>query len=222
MLHCEHCKVDLPGNPGRCPLCQNAPVGTPDNAESRFPDLPSPKQTMDRIIFIWAAFASVCAAAICITINLISHVGGWWSLFVVIGIASLWIDFYLMLKNRKNLPKNILWQVAAVSIIAFLWDFFTGYRGWSLDYVLPILCTCAMVAMTVIAKIRRLDIQDYILYLVIDCILGVVSLVLILTGVTRVIIPSAISFGSSLIFLAFLFIFEGKALMAEIQRRLHL
>lgn len=221
MLRCEHCQVDLPGEQNRCPLCQNKPAGIPDSTDSRFPHLPQSQRTTVGRILAWGAFGSACVVAISTTINLIMPAGGWWSLFVVAGIASLWIDFAIVLKKRKNLPKNILWQVAVVSLIGFIWDRSTGFNGWSLDYVLPILCSCAMIAMSVIAKVRRLDTQDYILYLVIDCVLGIVSFVLILTGMVHVVIPSAISFGVSIIFLAFLLFFEGKALWAEIQRRLH-
>lgn len=222
MLRCEHCQVDLPGKQNRCPLCQNKPSGTEDSSGSRFPSLPESRLTVSRILMVWSAFITFCAASICISINLILPDGGWWSLFVLAGIASLWIDFALILLKRKNLPKNILWQVAVVSLIAFLWDIFTGFRGWSLNYVFPILCSCGLVAMTVVAKARRLDIQDYIMYLVIDCVLGIVSFVLILTDAVRIVIPSAISFGLSIIFLGFLLFFEGKALWAEFQRRLHL
>lgn len=222
MLCCEHCQVSLPGEQNRCPLCQNKPVGTPDSSGNRFPNLAQSRPTVSRLLLAWIAFGSVCAAAICMTVNMIMPAGGWWSLFVIAGIASLWIDLAIVFKKRKNLPKNILWQVAAVSLIAFLWDLLTGLKGWSLDYVLPILCSCAMIAMTVVAKARKLDIQDYILYLVIDCILGIVCFILILTGTVHVVIPSAVSFSASVVFLAFLLFFEGKALWAEIQRRLHL
>ncbi|HML47132.1 MAG TPA: hypothetical protein PKE04_10340, partial [Clostridia bacterium] len=62
MLRCERCRVDLPGDPSRCPLCQNKPVGTPDNSGSRFPNLPVPGRVIVRIL-AWVAFGSVCAAA---------------------------------------------------------------------------------------------------------------------------------------------------------------
>jgi len=222
MLRCDHCGIDLPGNPGRCPLCQDKPSGTPDNTGNRFPVLSSCQEAFSRMLLTLIAFGSVCAAAVCVTVNLILPAGGWWSLFVVTGIGTLWIDLAVLIRKRENLPKNILWQVAVVSFLAYLWDRFTGFFGWSLDYVLPILCTCAMIAMTLIARIRKLHIQNYILYLVMDCLLGIISFVLILTGTVRVVAPSAICFGASVIFLAALLFFEGKALWAEIQRRLHL
>jgi hypothetical protein len=222
MLRCEHCKVSLPGTQSRCPLCQNKPVGNPDGSRDRFPNLPEAPKTVGRALLAWLAFASVCAAAICISINMTDPADGWWSMFVLAGIASLWIDFAVVLKKQKNLPKSIIWQVLVVSLIAFLWDIFTKYKGWSMEYVLPILSASAMLALTVVAKARRLDIHDYILYLMISCVFGIVSFVFILTGVVRVVIPSAINFCTAIVFLAFLLFFEGKALWAEVQRRLHL
>lgn len=222
MLKCEHCNVTLQGNPKQCPLCLNKPVGMPDQEGERYPLLHEVPPGISRTLRRWVAFGSICAAIICVTINLSQPEGGWWSLFVLAGIASLWIDFLIVAKKRRNLPKSILWQVTIVSSMAILWDVFTGFYKWSLNYVLPILCTCAMVAMVLVAKIRRLHIQDYILYLVMDCILGLISFVLIVTGAVSVVIPSAISFGSALIFFAFLIFFEGRALWAEFQRRMHL
>ncbi len=105
--------------------------------------------------------------------------------------------------------------------MAYLWDLFTGFHGWSLNYVLPILCTCAMVAMSVIAKIRKLDIESYLLYLIMDCVFGILSFTLLVIGKTSVVIPSAICFASTIIFLAALLFFEGKTLFAELQRRFH-
>ena len=221
MLHCDHCGVDLPGAPGHCPLCQNTPSGTPDSSGQVFPNLPA-SRPISRVLLAWSVFCSISAAVICVAINLVLPAGGWWSLFVMAGIVSLWVDFAIVLKKRTNIPKGILWQVAVVSIIAYFWDLFTGFHGWSVDYVLPILCTCAMVAMTLVAKIRRLHIQDYVLYLVLDCILGFISFVLILVGTVHAVVPSALCFASSVIFLAFLLSFEGKALLAEFQRRFHM
>lgn len=222
MLRCEHCGVGLPGAPRACPLCQGALTGEPDETGRAFPDLPEGGSVIRRKLLSWIAFGTACMAAVCIAINLILPAGGGWSLFVAAGIASLWIDFGIMLKKWRNLPKSILWQVAVVSLIAYVWDRFTGFHGWSVDYVLPILCICAMIAMTVVSKIRKLHAQDYVLYLGLDCMLGLVSFVLILTGAVRVVTPSALCFASSLIFLAFLLFFEGKSVLDEIKRRTHL
>ena len=221
MLYCKNCKVHLSGKYVRCPLCKGDLAGETDQADTIFPPDP-PRVETNHALLTWLALDSVAAAAVCIAVNLIFPSGGWWFMFVVFGIVSFWISLALVLKKRTNIPKTVLWQVGLLSVLAFIWDRFTGSRGWSLNYVLPILCTSAMVAMSVIARVKKLNIQNYILYLVIDCVFGILSFTLLAVGIVTEVIPSAICFASTIIFLAALLIFQGKALLAEIQRRFHL
>ena len=219
MLYCKNCKIHLSGKYVRCPLCKGRLTGEADGAGNLFPVLSA---RIDHAMLMGLAFGSAVAAAVCIAVNLIFPSRGWWSLFVVFGIVSFWISLALVLKKNKNIPKTVLWQVGTLSLLAYLWDYFTGFRGWSLNFVLPILCTSAMVAMAVIAKIEKLDIQNYIFYLVIDCVFGILSFTLLVIGRTTEVIPSAVCFASTIIFLASLLIFQGKALLNEAQRRFHL
>lgn len=221
MLYCKSCKIRLPGKYCRCPLCKGELTGTSEGNGNVFSVIPQRRET-GRTLLIWLAFGSVAAAAISTAVNLVLPSGGWWFLFVLGGIGSIWTSLALVLKKRKNIPKTILWQVGLLSVLAFIWDLLTGFRGWSLNYVLPILCTGSMVAMAVIAKVRKLNIQNYILYLIIDCVFGLLSFTLLAMGKIQIIIPSAICFASTVIFLAALLFFEGKVLLAEIQRRFHL
>lgn len=221
MLYCKNCGIRLPGSYGRCPLCKGELTGQAEKAGNVFPVISPPKEA-GRTLLIWLSFGSVAAAAVSTAVNLILPSGGWWFLFVLGGVGSIWLSLALVLKKRKNIPKTILWQVGLLSVLAFVWDLLTGFRGWSLNYVFPSLCTGSMIAMAVIAKVRKLNIQNYILYLVIDCVFGLLSFTLLVMGKIRIIIPSAICFASTIIFLAALLFFEGKALLAEIQRRFHL
>jgi hypothetical protein len=221
MMYCKNCGIHFRGKYGRCPLCKGELTGTPEKDGNVFPVIP-PRRKTGRPLLIWLAFGSVAAAAVSTAVNLILPSGGWWFLFVLGGVGSLWLSLALVLKKKRNIPKTILWQVGLLSVLAFVWDLFTGFRGWSLDYVFPILCTGSMTAMAVIAKVRKLDIQNYILYLIIDCVFGLLSFALLVTGRIRTVVPSAVCFASTIIFLAALLFFEGKALLAEIQRRFHL
>lgn len=218
---CEKCKVTVTGAPERCPLCQGDLTGNPEAERALFPVIPPPVHP-HRTLIRFIALGTVALAAACVSINLSFPFGGWWSFFVVAGAASFWLNFAIVIRKLGNIPKTILWQVSLVSALALAWDWATGFRGWSIDYVLPIICSCAMVSMAVIARIMRLRIEDYIIYLVLDGILGVVPLTLILLGVLRVVLPSAVCVAVSIVSLAALLLFEGPALRHEIFRRLHL
>lgn len=221
MLYCKTCKVHISGTYTRCPLCKGDLTGEADDTENKFPpDVAS--QKAHHVLIAWFALGSVIAVAVCIAINLILPARGWWFMFVVCGVVSCWISLALVLKKRTNIPKTVIWQVFVISLLAYVWDRFTGFRGWSLNFVLPILSTSAMVAMFIIARVKKLNIQNYIFYLIIDCVFGILSFTLLAAGKITQVIPSAICIASTIIFLAAILIFQGKALLAEIQRRFHL
>lgn len=221
MLYCKKCNLHITGTPKYCPLCQGELTGSRKEAENLFPFVP-PIIFIHRTMLQWILFATVVVAVICIFLNISFPFSGSWSIFVVMGFVSLWVTVAMIIKKRNNIPKNILWQVGIVSALAIFWDHFTGYSGWAINFVVPILCTCAMIAMALIAKIRKLEIEDYIVYLLLDCLFGIIPLICLLRGSLYFVYPSTICVAASLISLSALFLFEGKAFRAEIIRRMHL
>lgn len=222
-MKCEKCKATVSGTAKRCPLCQSDLLPSPDGQapEAVFPVIPL-QLKRNRLFLSIIAFITAAAAGICVLINLSVPSQRAWSLFVVGGIISFWLSFSVVIRKMGNIIKTIIWQVVLISGIAVVWDVSTGFYKWSIDFVVPLLCTCAMVAMAVIAKIQKLQVNDYMIYLFIDSILGGVSMILLLCGVLNIVVPSIICIASSIISLSALFAFEGKTLISEIHRRLHL
>lgn len=58
-----------------------------------------------------------------------------------------------------------MWQLLLVTVLAVLWDHFTGWRGWSVDFVLPFGALAVQCSMVVIAKVNRLEREEYLFYL---------------------------------------------------------
>lgn len=220
MLYCRKCNIKAPGSPKKCPLCQGDLTGNPGAAENIFPVIP-PRVYRSRKFITITAFCTVVAATAVIAVNICVPSGGWWSLFVLAGLGSLWLSF-LSINMGKNIPKNIFKQVIIFSLLALAWDFFTGFNRWSLNFVIPILFSSAMVALAVHAKIMKLGVEDYTLYMLIISVMGVSSLLLILFGVVSIVYPAAVCFALAVISLASILLFEGKALWQELKRRTHL
>lgn len=221
MKYCEKCKVNITGKRTICPLCHQALTGDDNGQKEVFPYIPSIFK-QHSLMFRWALFFSVISAVICVTINLAIPKGGMWSLFVVGGIICLWISLTITICKRKNLIKTILYQVVTLSILSILWDHLTSWRGWSLDFVVPIICVSAMIAMGIITKVMKLEIQDYIIYLVIDSLFGIIPIIFLLLNMINIIIPTLICIGLSIISLSALLIFEGQNMKLELKKRLHL
>jgi hypothetical protein len=222
MLYCHKCKVRVLGSSRRCPLCQGTLSGEADPLEDAFPVIFPPQASFKRLITL-IAFATIAVAVLSVAINISFFSGGvLWFLFVFAGLGCLWLSFLLINRRWQAIPKNIFLQLIVISIMVLLWDFFTGFYKWSLNFVIPILFSSSMVALAVFAKIRKLRVEDYVLFLVIISVISIFSLLLILFNVVTVVYPAVICFTLSIISLAFLLLFEGKSLGEELQRRMHL
>ena len=217
MLYCKQCQVQLTGSPGRCPLCQGPLTGEPE--EDMYPQATGRPYGM---ALRWAALLTVAAGAVCGVVNLSVPESGWWCLFVMAGLATTWLLLWAALRKRSSPAKVILWQVGLVSALALLWDLCTGFYGWSVNFVLPIFIPCMQLGMVVTARALRLREEEYLFYLVLCIAAGLLPLISLLCGLLRVVYPSAICGGISVIGLAALVLFKGSQLKEELVRRTHL
>ncbi|MHC6201698.1 DUF6320 domain-containing protein [Breznakiellaceae bacterium SP9] len=224
-MQCQKCNVKVSGS-SHCPLCQCPLNGAGDETgtnEPIFPVIPfqlrSGKKSLIRLI----AFATIAVATLSVAVNIsFQQDGGLWSLFVIAGLASLWSSFLVINDRWWNIPKIIFFQLLLIAVLVLLWDIFTGFYKWSLNFVLPILFSCSMVALAVFAKVRNLKVQDYSVFLGIISLISIFSLLLIVFRIVSIVYPALLCFSLSIISLASLIIFQGKSLLEELQRRLHL
>lgn len=218
MKKCEKCSVKIADTHQICPLCQDDLIGE-DSHQIVYPIINIKKDFLSSFLrFI--AFTSIASIFICLAINL--SVGGTWWLYVAAGVASGWMVTGITLKTRHNVPKCIMWTTGLLTILAIIWDFSTKYKGWSIDYILPIACCCAMFAIAIVGRIKKQRIEENIAYMIIDILFGITSMLLLLIGVVNVAYPSAICVAVSAISLTGLLVFEGKSVLAEIVRRTHM
>ncbi|MDR1117104.1 MAG: DUF6320 domain-containing protein [Oscillospiraceae bacterium] len=219
MRYCDKCKVEVRGAARRCPLCQHTLSGK--TGSPVYPVIVSIYKAHE-LMFKVMIFASAFIAVISLAINLMVRDAGFWSLFVLLGLSCFWLIFGLGMRKRRNLPKNIVYQVFVVSIISIVWDFITGWRGWSVDFIIPITCVLAMLAMLLVAWIQKIAASEYITCLVADAIFGLLPLVLYLLDLTNVVIPSILCCAISLISLIAIILFQWKTIKLELMKRFHL
>ena len=219
MKRCDHCHIDIAGNRSHCPLCQSHLTGTASS--ETFPVIPTIYRQF-HFLFKILLFISIAGAVIAVAVNLILEETGMWSHFVVFGVACVWISMFFAIRKRKNIPKGMLYQVILLSLLAVFWDKLTGWRGWSLDFVLPILCISAMAVMAVLSRVLNWRIDSIIIYFWIDALFGIIPLIFVLTGVVNIRIPSMLCVVVSLLSIAAIAIFKGNSILEELKRRLYL
>ncbi len=221
MKYCSHCKVYIRGDKEKCTLCENIlDEKVIAKSEDVFPDIPPFYQSHLALKIL--IFISISAVVISFAINMMFPSNVNWPIFLVFGVLSTWIGLIIVVQKRYHIAKKIVWQVVIVSILSIFWDFETGWRGWSIDYVIPIASVSAMVIMYVTAKIMKLSIRDYITYIFIDGLFGIIPVLFIVFDFVDVRYPSIISIGFSIISLSAIFIFQGKEIRTEINKRMHI
>lgn len=220
MQYCEHCKVHIRGNRKYCPLCRNTLSGAGSEEEEIFPQVPVTYQynLMIRVML----FISIGIVVVSLAVNAMFPVKVNWPMFILAGILCIWISLAMVIRKRYNIPKSIIWQVAVISVLAVVWDWRTGWRGWSLDYVIPIVCVVAMIVMYITAKIMRLGVRDFIFYILLDSIFGIIPALFFLLNLLHIKYPSVISISISVLSLVAVILFEGENIREELKKRMHL
>lgn len=115
-----------------------------------------------------------------------------------------------------------MWQVAVVSLLSVFWDWQTGWHGWALDYLIPIVYVTAEFVMYITAKIMKLGIREYLTYAFLDGLFGILPLLFILLGWVKTLYPSIVCAAFSFIFLAAIFIFQGDQIKKELNKKMHI
>ena len=193
-------------------------------AEKVEPEFPMPQMPSEQEMKVYKVYSFLClvlAAAMVVTdLNFHPHIR--WTWFTAGGVATMWIASSIGFFKRYNLLKNVMWQLLIGTVIAILWDVFTGWRGWSVDFVFPVGVLAVLISVPVIAKISRLAREEYLFYLIQACLAGLVSIILICTGLVTFRYPSVICAGISFLTLAGLFIFRQKEMLREFHKKLRM
>lgn len=187
--------------------------------EDQFPE--QKEERGGRKYFQWFTFTCIAAAVIAFMINIIFTPDYNWFPLVIGVTLSMWVALSIGFFKRHNLLKNGIWQIVVFSIGCILWDKFTGWRGWSVDYAVPSICLTIMVSFWIITKVQRLKVEEYLIYYTLAGILGMIPLLLLLLGIVQVRYMSVLCGGVSFLLIVGLLIFKGKDLAAELHKKLH-
>jgi hypothetical protein len=221
MKHCKKCNMNVRGTSDYCPLCQSSLSGSADGSRDPFPFITT-LYKRHNLFFRLLIFGSIAASAILLLINCLIPTRIFWSLFAVGGILCFWLYLAVAVRKRHNIPKSILYQTVLIVVLAVLWDYLTGWRNWSLDYVIPFLFIGTSIALSVTAKVMRMKLDDYFFYLFIHILFGIIPLIFLLTHRVNVLYPSLACVTFSVISLAGLAVFKGEKIVEEFKNRFQL
>lgn len=170
---------------------------------------------MQTFTFLCLAIAVICGMLNYLMLETLN-----WFWFAAAGCVCAWLIVYVAYMKRRSILKNEMWQLLIITFLCVLWDHFTGWRGWSIDFVFPFGALAVLTSIPVIAKINHLEREEYLYYLIQAAIIGCVPAILTAAGMITYTWPSVLSTGISFLTLAGLFIFRTKDILREIRKKL--
>ena len=188
------------------------------------PDYPEEVMTEAKGLKIFKVFTFLCVLALVLALGIDFSIDRHFRLSLFVGgvTASMWVALAMGFLKRHNLLKNAMWQLIIVTAGCVIWDRMTGWRGWSVDFVLPGVSALVMFTMMLVSRVYYKQPKDYVVYFVMASLYGlIVPLVCIAVGITKVTFPSVISMGMAVLMLVGLILFRGKELRLEMEKNLH-
>lgn len=221
MLYCEKCNLTIRTNHKYCPLCQSPLVGEIEEDNKLFPELEEKTHASKLMLRI---FNFLCVATIIISLmmNWLITPEKRWSIWIGAGVLCVWIFLTVGLYKRKNLMKNAMWQLFLITIGTVIWDAAIGWSGWSVNYVIPIAGLVTMIILIVVAMVYHLASPEYMIYFLMNCLYGIIPLILLLTGCITVKLPALLYICCCALLFSALIIFQGRAVYSELQKKFHL
>lgn len=226
MNTCPHCHIQIGGDSKYCPLCQNRLPGTPE-----MPYWPATAPRIHRVSLLYKiiAFIALGIAVVCGAVDFLLTDGAHlhWSLLVLLWILAGLMVLHSVLRRRYNGPRQLFDLLLVVSAMIVFTDWFTGYTGYSLDLVVPILCSVSLVCNFIFSIWRNRYTVNALVYMLMNIGIGVLPYILLLfrVGQGKIdghSIPWVVCLIISIITFLGLIIFRWRDLRSEVEKRLHM
>lgn len=221
MNKCQKCHVVILDDTDRCPLCKHVLQGDGSPGENSYPNTITATRRF-RFLENLFLFLSIMAETFLLVINYNLDPKFPWSLVVGIVLFYLNTVVHMTLVGKSSLLFKILGLILLAVVMLPGIDYLTGYRGWSLDYVLPCGILVLDLVLLVLILVNRRGWQSYMMAELFLVLLSVIPIILRVTGIIKFPYLVWIAFAASVfLFLGTLILGDRRA-RTELKRRFHI
>lgn len=221
MRACKDCCAKIVTRQNFCPLCGQAlEKDAKDPAVlNPYPDLTG-RERQYNLVYRCLVFMSLLGGGLSLLVNLLVPSGFLWCLIVISALLYLWLTVPPLLRRGINYSSRVMFQAIFTCGLVVALDFIVGYKGWSINYVVPGLLSAGIGAIGGLVVFNRTNWVQYVLYQAQMAIFGFIPLVLYLFGlgnIVMVLVAASLGFASLLITI----VFADRSIKSEFKRRFH-
>ncbi len=219
MQRCNKCNVDIKADVKICPLCQNKLDTYEKTDNSTFPvvTLINKNGLWKKVMGLLVILISI----ICVLVDIAINDKISWSIFVLVSFLCISLSVIIGYNQKRSLSNLLFFEFLFLCFALPYWDRITDFSLWSINYALPILSSIFTACCFVLRCIFRRDYKRYCRNMLASSTLGIVCAILAIVGIINVLWVSVVSAVIGIIAILAMIIFDGKELLTEISRRLH-
>lgn len=217
MIKCKKCDVIVNTLSENCPLCGSK---IPHNEDNIYPITKRiiTSNFLRKILIFNVLFISM----IVLLINYTVTPGINWCGFVIAGLISFFIIFNGIMMGRKKVLRLMFTMSFILILITIFWDYYTGYRGWSINYVFPSLLICYGVFLIVLRFVSYFAFRANSSLIYLHVLLEFVPFILLQKGIITFKPLSIICACLGILNLLILLLFDYSRLKLDLEKKLHI
>ncbi len=204
MRICKKCQVEILDDSRICPLCSSVLELSGEQEESTgYPDVKAVSRKLNFVVRLYS-FLAIITEAVLIAVNYLCY-----------------ITLKYSLQKNRGYKTVIVVQVIGAVLLVIAADYIVGYRGWSVNYVLP---GAILLLEATIGILMIVNVSNWQSYMLMQILTVLVSLVCVLFWKLQVIKNPVLTFlalAVSLCLLLGTMIFGERRAKAELKRRFH-
>ena len=219
MAKCIKCNLEILDETEYCPLCHSVLEET-DAVEDMYPDI-RPKLHKRILVSRIYLLSAIVAETALILINALTDPAIWWSAIAGLGIlyGYMVLRYAIIGKAGYRSKTVLLSMIGILSIISI--DFVIGYRGWSVDYVLPAGILMMDTAIGLCMIINHRNWQSYIMWQLGMILISLIPILLNFFELEKYILIAFTPFAVSTFLFITSIVLGGNRALTEIKRRFH-
>ncbi|MCR5654726.1 MAG: hypothetical protein K6G07_03680 [Lachnospiraceae bacterium] len=230
MNYCSNCKITVYDDRESCPLCHKVLERAPEEkakeirqllgAKTGYPNVKN-RERIIRFVVKLLTFLCVVGALASVAINYLFFPGFHWSGIVVIAVLYLYLFMRYWLSHDSGFASKVGMQLFFTMALVFAIDYFTGNRGWALEWVIPGLILLGDAFVFFFMMLNRQNWYTYSLLLVLFTFASAGIMALYMTKHINSFILPLICMLVSGVYLIATVIFGDRQFTREMKRRFH-
>jgi hypothetical protein len=205
----------------RCPLCQHVLETDGVRTENRYPDAVAVTKRF-RFAENLFLFLSILLEGSALFLNYRLDPEIPWSLVVGLVFVYANVVMRLAIVGRSGYMFKTLSLVLLAVATLFGIDFLTGYRGWSVTYVMPAVILALDVTLVILMLVNRRNWQSYMMPQILTILLSLIPVLLREAGAVRSTYLIWIALLASVALFVGTLILGDQRARTELKRRFHI